>query len=269
MGESFENDGPAQAASPGRWSEQQIRELYGETFAAEVAGRTGVLHVAAVWRRPDGVLMNLAINDAMPRSRSDKFVLALAEARADAIVTSGRNLRHEPHLVHAIDGPHAGDLAAWRQHVLGRVEPPWTVVLTRRGEVDLAHPIFHSGSRPMVFCTGTGATRDDAGGRGVEWVPRPGGDLRSLIDYLRMERGCQRVLLEVGPSTAAEAYDEPNIVDELLLSICVADRIDKGAEGDPFLSLGRVAEAGLELVSEVERQEESGPWLFRRYGRRR
>ena len=197
-------------------------------------------------------------------------MLALAEARADAIVTSGRNLRHEPQLVHAIDGPHAADLPEWRRHQLGRTEPPWTAVLSAGERVDLDHPIFRRWTRPMIFCTSANAARlaEAAAARGIEVVGRERPSLASLLEHLRVERGCRTLLLEVGPSTAAEMYPERPGVDELLLSVCSAERVEEAAKGEPFIPIEQLAAAGLELVSEVEREEESGLWLFQRYCRR-
>ena len=107
---------------------RRIRELY----AADLQSEAGLLHVAVVWRSPGQGLINIAMNDAKPASPTDDFVLGLARARADAIVTTGANLRLEPRLTHAYHGDPrtAGALEAWRRDVLGKGDAPVSVVLT-------------------------------------------------------------------------------------------------------------------------------------------
>jgi hypothetical protein len=257
-----------------------VAALYGQ----DLREATGVIHVTSAWRPPGGGLESLAINDATPRSRSDEFVLALARARADALVTTGRILRKEPDLIHQAhdhqqeDGRDAReddgvvsarDLGAWRREVLGRSKPTWTVVLTRGAGIDLDHPVLR-GPAPRLLYTSDAAAAALAGAartRGIRLVGAAHPSLRGLLAWLRREGGCACVLVEAGASTSADLYCAPVEVDELLLSVCGAERVVARARGPALPADEDIAAAGLRLKSECTLVEESGPWSFRRYVR--
>ena len=129
--------------------QQRIVELYGPAPVGEV----GVLHGLALWKAPSGPPRVLRIDENTPRSETDRFVLHLARARADAIVTSGSILRSEPQLSHEI-GHDAGmkhELDAWRREVYGHANPPLSLVLTRGANLDLAHPFFADPVGKIVY----------------------------------------------------------------------------------------------------------------------
>lgn len=243
----------------------KIDTLYG----GDLAGARGVIHVASVWADPQGELHNLLINDVTPLSLLDEFVLSLARMRADAIVTTGRILRLEPEMTHAPDEDEAEDLLDWRAVRLGRDAAPLSVVLSRGDNVDLDHPALRSWTRAMIYTSEVGARglQGQAGARGIELVSEREPSLRSLVDYLIDDRGCETVVVETGPSTVAELYAGPARVDELMLSVCRCEAIPDDARGAPFVSRESMAEAGLVLQSELSSEEESGPWSFQRYRR--
>lgn len=249
--------------------------IYGcrlETVDAD--GRLRVLHPTAVWRRGDGALVTLEINDATPPSAHDFFVLNLCRARADAIVTTGKILRQERELRHDLQGsgrvPEA--LAAWRRESLGKGSPPYSLVLTSGRGLDLGHPLFHGATRPLVFTSRDGRERigGEAARAGVEvaGVDEPG--LRSAIAFARERLGAATVSIEAGPSTSAALYEPPAVaVDELLLSVYESAELDERARGKPFLDPRRI-EALFERPRPFYRATAaSGPWSFSRYLRRR
>jgi riboflavin biosynthesis pyrimidine reductase len=264
-----------------RETEERIRAIYGDVLT----DTPGVLHVASVWCDGAGDYFALRIGAGTPRSATDVFSLALARARCDAIVTTGRILREEPGLRHAL--PVA--LAHWRRERLAKTHAPVSVVLTRRSDLDLAHPLVAPGREGEAFDPGlprqativvtapaaaaalrarVAAAGDRAGTRvPVEAVglARPG--LRELLTWLRDERGFASACVEAGPSTARDLYDEPLAVDELMLSQLHVPALPVGVCGGAFADLARI-ERRFALASEHESDEESGRWSFRRLLRR-
>jgi riboflavin biosynthesis pyrimidine reductase len=238
------------------------RELLGDDPAR--AGR--VLHVAAVWQDGAGVARVLRIGPETPRSRHDTFLLALARARAEAIVTTGKILREEPALTHGLLGPPAlrNALAAWRRERLVLGLDPWLLVLSSGRGLDPAHPAFHAPLRPLLFVPAEAATglreRFAETDARVVSVPKP--DVRLALDHLG-RLGARRVTIEAGPTTARELYAEPVHVDELWLA-SFAGQPAEAVIGEPFVDETRLA-AALPLATEpVAREEPSGPWRFLR-----
>ncbi|TFH22833.1 MAG: hypothetical protein E4H03_07570, partial [Myxococcales bacterium] len=190
---------------------RRVRQIYDD----DLTGAAGVLHVLAAWQPPPvngrlSPLVALTTGAAMPESRTDPFVLRVARARADAIITTGRNLRAEPTLTHSLESRRTDTsiVRAWRTEIVGKSSPTASVVLTRGAEVDLSHPLFHGDNRRTIF-TSTAAARSlraAAAAAGVEviGVDRPG--IHAAITWLREERDYATVCVEVGPSTGAELY---------------------------------------------------------------
>lgn len=246
--------------------ERRAVALYGGAVQAQ----TGVLHVTAVWRSPSGELRTLRITPATPRSETDAFVLALARARADAIVTTGKILRDEPELSHAIED--AG-LLAWRRERVGRSEPARSVVLTSGREIDWSHPILRGGARVLLVTSHEGARRLEDGRRAavadVEVMARQDPGLRDTVLMLRRDLGCATIAVEAGPSTSRQLYRDPALVDELLLSVYEEPDLPAEVCGEASLEPDRIAELFGPPHHEVSRRERSGRWSFRRYLRKR
>jgi len=242
----------------------------GGDAAAEMAATEGVIHVTAVGRTPDRGLEVIAIDDGAPRSSTDFFLLNLARARADAILTTGRILRAEPGVHHALQGTgeEPAQLAAWRREVLGKTSAPRSVVLTSGRDVDLSHRMFH-GARPALVATGpagAAALRRRTGEADFEIAEFPDPDLRSVVARLARD-GCSAISIEAGPSSNLDLYRPPLAVDEIMLSTWedrpLPDRLGAGH----FLD-----EAGIDARLPLRgptawRQEESGRWSFRRQRR--
>jgi riboflavin biosynthesis pyrimidine reductase len=242
---------------------ERIRALYGE----ELATAPPVLQPMSVWSDAGGRLFTLRIGPASPRSATDRFVLGLSRARADAIVTTGRILREEPDLRHDLGDR---DLAAWRAERTGRPGPPVSVVLTRREDLDFGHPLFASGSASspvMVVSSEENARALARRAPSVEVAGRPRTDLRTTIAWLRAERGFASLCIEAGPSTSLALYRPPLAVDELLLSVYQERSLPKAARGAAFLDRADLDRL-LAQRSECAREEESGRWTFFRFSAR-
>jgi riboflavin biosynthesis pyrimidine reductase len=242
------------------------RALLGDDPAR--AGR--VLHVASVWRDEAGAARVLRIGAKTPRSRHDAFLLALARARAEAIVTTGKILREEPALTHGLLGPPAlrAALSAWRRERLVLGLDPWLLVLSSGRSLDPAHPAFHAAVRPLLFVPSAAATglRERFAETDVRVVSAPAPDVRLALDHLR-RLGAKRITIEAGPTTARALYEAPIRVDELWLAIFEGARPDDEAIGESFPDDATLAAALPRASEPVARDEPSGRWSFLRRSR--
>jgi len=242
------------------------RELLGD----DPARASRVVHVAAVWRDPDGVARVLRIRPETPKSRHDVFLLSLARARAEAIVTTGRILREEPALTHGLRGPAElrAALAAWRRERLVLGHEPWLLVLSSGADLDPLHPAFHGKLRPLLFVPSVEAAhlreRFAATDVRVASVPRP--SARLALDHL-LRLGAKRITIEAGPTAARELYDQPPRVDELWLATYLGAPPPPEVIGEPLVDDARLAAVLPSASMPVTRDEPSGPWRFERRGR--
>jgi len=243
------------------------RELLGDDPAR--CGR--VLHVASVWREPDGGARVLRIEPRTPQSRHDVFLLALARARAEAIVTTGRILREEPALTHGLRGPPElrSALAAWRRERLVLAHDPWLLVLSSGRGLDPLHPAFHAPLRPILFVPSAAAAglRERFADTDVRVASVPQPNVRFALDHLR-RLGAKRITLEAGPTTARELYDDPPRVDELWLATYAGKEPPAGVVGEPFVPDVQLAAVFPETSAEAVRDEASGTWCFVRHHQR-
>jgi len=225
-------------------------------------GPAGVVHVTAVGRVADRGLAVIRICPEAPTSETDAFSLAVARARADAIVTTGSILRAEAAVSHD-PGP---ELRAWRRESLGKDASPTLAILTRGG-IPPGHPAL-AGARVLVGTTRTSAAElgPAIASETTEVVGLADSSLRGLIDEL-VRRGHRDICVEAGPSTSAGLYDAPLAVDELMLSIFeetpLQDTLVAGRFPDEATLRARFGPA----TSEMAWLEESGRWRFRRFTR--
>jgi riboflavin biosynthesis pyrimidine reductase len=232
---------------------------------AQLLGR-GVVHVTATVRVA-GARHVLAIGPHAPKSEADFFVLAATRARADALITSARNLRSEPDLRHDFPAPWAEALGAYRS-ALGKPGRVVCAILTRDGELPRDHVSFEDGTPKLVITSRATAARlgtslaDLAEVVGVD-DPGPEAAIRVLA-----ARGHALISLEAGPSTLAPLYADPGRrhVDELLLSTFEAALSDPGGLG-PALPSDAALVGGLRLCAESRVQEPAGPFHFACYQR--
>lgn len=226
-----------------------------------------VLHVTALYQPPHGDARTLRIGPDSPKSAHDYFALQLARARADAIVVTGKVLRDEPTLGYALTGPaRAGDaLRAFRRERAGRQEHPWLCVLTSGDGFDDDHPALHSDVRPLILTTDAGRAR--LAHSRHEVVALPALSVRTAVAWLRDTRRARCVSIEAGPSTSRALYDEPSLVDELLLSLYLGEAPPPHVIGEPLLPIARVRTLLPRSSAGSDVQEPSGPWRFQRFWR--
>jgi riboflavin biosynthesis pyrimidine reductase len=247
--------------------EQRISEIYD----ADIQRDKGVVHVTSVWAESSRRMITLRIGPETPPSETDSFVLNVARARADGIVTTGKTLREEKTVTHDLQGPGpvSQALTKWRLERLKKHEPPTSVVLTSGRQVDLEHPLFRCGTVPMIFTSREGARElaNRAGSKGIEVVEREKPSLRDAILYLAEERGFETIVIEAGPSSSRTLYQPPVAVNELMLSTYLERRLSRSVQGGAFFSLQQLGLIFPMAGSAFTSEEESGRWNFQRYTR--
>jgi riboflavin biosynthesis pyrimidine reductase len=201
---------------------------------------------------------------------SDRFLMGLLRACADAVVLGAGTLRATPghlwtpaHVYPAL----ATEFIALRS-ALGRSAEPTLVLLTATGDLDFKHPALVKGA--IVITTEGGAkTIGDRLPATCELVVMGKGkslDLNRAIGELR-GRGLDVLLCEGGPHVIGQLLED-GILDEVFLTV------------SPVLA-GRGDEPRLGMVEGVELLPAKGAWsrllsarrhgdyLFLRYGVRR
>jgi riboflavin biosynthesis pyrimidine reductase len=241
------------------------RAIYGMWDSAP----TGVIHTVAAARCTPGQLHVIKIQEGAPKSSSDAFVLRFWRAHYDAILTTGQILRDEPTLSYAQsgDGPLALGLTRYREQVLGKSGPTRCVILTRGLQLSADHPVFRDrhGLELIVLTPPQNvAELQEMLGDRAEVVGLPQLDARRALDFLQ-RTGATCIGVEAGPSVAGTLYGAEPVVDHLMLSVCEATLPAHGVGG--ALPPDDVLFAGLRLVSEVTRAEESGTWRFQHWQR--
>ena len=227
---------------------------------------SGVLHCVSSLRAADGRLHVIKINEHAPRSATDFFVLNLARASADAIVTSAQVVRAEPQLSHELQGPLAQGLLRYRREVLGKLEPPTSAILTRSAQLPAAHRVFRDRMQTLVLTEPeqAPALAQQLQAAGAQVLGVPALDLRVAVALL-LQRGARSVLVEAGPSLASQLYDPPACVQHLWLSR-YDGALDVRALGGA-LPAESLLLSGMRCVSEHVVQEPSGPWRFQDWQR--
>lgn len=242
----------------------QIEALYGPG----VGRAPPVLHVTALWRALTGERHTLRIVPATPRSHTDRFVLGVARARADAILCTGKILREEPGLRHVyLDDPEEDRaMAAWRRETLGRADRPQSVVLSSGHGLDWRHPLFRDESPAWVYTGEVAASslRREVP-RGVRVIASAAPGVRAALSFLAGEG--LRVAVEAGASTTRDLYRTPVAVDEVMLSEFLGDSVPVEVVG-PRFEVSAILERDFYAAAAGESLESSGPWRFARYLRR-
>lgn len=255
--------------------ERKLEPLFGKQV--DWQRERGVVHVTAIGSHPRATI---AVGPASPRSRTDRFVLGFARARADLIVTTGAILRAEPALVHKTSEDPREETAwqHWRADRLGRSSGPLLLVLTGSGEIPLDHPAVRSSPHTIVWTTRTGRARLAAAPARVELLV--GGDspeaaeaspmsaLGAAIRALRERPGIETIVLEAGPRSTQGLYGAGAIVDELLLSVFLGGSFPAVAGPELPAAESLAAHFGAAAPrTRVRIEEESGGWIFERYRR--
>jgi riboflavin biosynthesis pyrimidine reductase len=205
-------------------------------------------------------------------NQHDHMVMGLLRAVADAIVVGAGTLRSaRQHLwtASAIYKPLAEEYQQLRSR-LGKSEPPLNVIVTARGALDMALPVFQSGKVPVLIVTthvGAEHIRTQALPHSVELAAvQPEGVLsaRAILDAVSAARPGDLILVEGGPQLMGDFFTE-HALDELFLTLApqVAGR-DSSSER-PGLVAGKRFAPEHPLWGTLVGVKRGGSHLFLRY----
>jgi riboflavin biosynthesis pyrimidine reductase len=154
-------------------------------------------------------------------NESDRFVMGLLRAAADAVLIGSGTLRASSRGLWTPERvfPAAADGFAELRRRLDRPAVPERVVVTGTGSIPPSHPLFADGA--LVLTTETGAGRLDGRLPRASTIVSLGKservDLRAAVAALRA-RGHELILSEAGPRVFASLL-EAELVDELFLTV--------------------------------------------------
>ncbi|GCE07932.1 RibD family protein [Dictyobacter aurantiacus] len=160
-------------------------------------------------------------------SPHDHLVMGLLRSVADAVIIGAGTLRAvspEHRWTAQYIYPALGDVYQQLRLRLGKPEPPLNVVVTARGDLNLALPLFQSGDVPVMIVTTTqGATYLSArlippAVRVVDMQPTGPLRARSIVRAVCEARPCQMILVEGGPQVLGDFLTE-HLLDELFLTL--------------------------------------------------
>jgi riboflavin biosynthesis pyrimidine reductase len=205
-------------------------------------------------------------------NKQDRMVMGLLRAVADAVVIGAGTQRSVPkhRLAAQYIYPGLADVFQELRITMGKSEPPLNVIVTARGDLNLALPIFQSGEVPVLIVTNTHGEeriRQQRLSPSVQVISVHGSGLLSASDILnaiRLARQSEILLVEGGPQLMGNFLEERRL-DELFLTLApqVAGR-DKFAQR-PGLVAGKLFAPEHPLWGTLIGVKRGGSHLFLRY----
>jgi riboflavin biosynthesis pyrimidine reductase len=214
----------------------ELRDLYGGDlhFEQPAGGRPYVIgnFVSSV----DGIVSyripgKAGGGDISGFSEPDRFVMGLLRASADAVMIGAGTLQATPagHMwtPEAVYPPAAEYYRNYRKAVLGKAEPPVTVVVSASGVVDLSRPMFRNSAIAIrILTTAKGRDRLSAAGaaglRSTELIvlDHAGEAIQpsAMLQFLQATCGVRLLLHEGGPKLFGE-FVAAGLVDEFFLTL--------------------------------------------------
>lgn len=213
---------------------EELRLFYGGDLRFPPSGRRRPYVIGNFVSTVDGVVSyeiagKSGGGDISGFDESDRFIMGLLRASADAVMVGSRTLHQtSPEHLFVADRvyPEACDLyACYRSETLKKTAPPLQVVVSGSGRVDLTRAIFLTpGIRSLIVTTQAG--RDLLAANGVESLAST--EIRSLegpiiaptsiLELLHAEFGVSILIHEGGP-TLFGRFVADRCVDELFLTV--------------------------------------------------
>ena len=209
--------------NPGLGLPPELKEIYGGDWIVPDTSAKPYSYSNFVMSHDGRVSFNLPGHegggDVSGFNRHDQWLMALARARADAVVVGANTLRTESEHEWT-----AGFIFPQDEQAFGsfrsaenRKELPLQVIVTRSGDVKADAEIFQNGKHNILIAT------SEIGSRHLSGASLPNTevivfgeaevDLEKLYGFLHKEYGCQTILCEGGPKlygslVAANQLDE-------------------------------------------------------------
>lgn len=205
-------------------------------------------------------------------NQHDRMVMGLLRAVAGAVIVGAGTLRSVPQ--HRWTAryiyPTLADAYQELRTTLGESEPPLNVVVTARGELNLALPVFQSGEVPVLIVT---STHGEERIRQQQLPPavqvtsvRSAGGIsaRDILEAVRRARQTDIILVEGGPQLMGNFFEERRL-DELFLTLApqIAGRDETTQR--PGLVAGKLFAPEHPLWGTLIGVKRGGSHLFLRY----
>ena len=208
----------------------------------------------------------------------DRALMGLLRATADAIIMGAGTLRTAPHhlLTPEYAHPPLGEAYTEFRDMMGKTEPPLSVIVTATGDVDTSAALFRAGARVLVVTTPAGQERLESVGL-PQWVrvEVPEGAqansegkltaeamLRAVRRALHMDTGV--VLVEGGPHLIGNFFVD-GCLDEMFLTLSPQVVGRDGRGGRPGLVEGRSLAPEHPAWGTLVGVRRAGSHLFLRY----
>lgn len=203
----------------------------------------------------------------------DRLVMGLLRAMADVVIVGAGTLRADPEhrWTAAYIAPSFAGAFQVLRNTLGKSETPLNVIVTARGAVNLALPVFQAGEIPVLIVTtthGEKRLRQQRLPLGVEVsaVQSAAGTLnaRAILEAVSRVRQSDVVLVEGGPQLMGDIF-AARALDELFLTLApqIAGR-DGSARRPGFVAGKRFAPEN-PLWGTLIGVKRGGSHLFLRY----
>lgn len=202
----------------------------------------------------------------------DRFVMGLLRVVADTVIVGAGTLRSVPDHLWTAEYiyPDLADLYKEARRRLGKPEPPWNVIVTASGELDLGLPVFQSGLVPVLIVTttqGANQIREHKLPPHVQIAAvQHAGRLsaNAILDEVLRVHPMEVILIEGGPQLMGNFFAE-KCLDELFLTFSpqVAGR-DHSVERPGFVT-GQMFAPEEPLWGTLAGVKRGGSHLFLRY----
>jgi riboflavin biosynthesis pyrimidine reductase len=222
------------------------------------------------------------VGDISGHNAHDRALMGLLRALADAVIVGAGTLRAEPrhvwtpaHIFPAL----AGEYQALRE-ALDKPQPPLTVLVTARGDLDLSWSVFTGGQAPVLLVTTA------EGGRALRRQPLPPGVALAEVagttgvitapeviaaTSAAIRQGSQpastgpaTLLVEGGPHLLGD-FLAAQLLDEQFLTLAPHIAGRDGSANRPGLVGGHLFAPEHILVAQLRSVRRAGSHLFLRY----
>jgi len=203
----------------------------------------------------------------------DRLVMGVLRAIADVVIVGAGTLRADPQhrwTAAYVAPSFAGEFQTLRT-ALGKSPSPLNVIVTARGAVNLALPVFQSGEVPVLIVTtthGEKRLRQQRLPPGVEVsaVQSAAGTLkaRAILEAVSRVRLSDVVLVEGGPQLMGDIFAE-RALDELFLTLAPQIAGREGSATRPGLVAGKRFAPESPLWGTLIGVKRGGSHLFLRY----
>src|SRR5436305_6886681 len=244
-----------------------LERIYGGIgFADEVVYSNFVTSIDGVAALGDGKSAGSVIS---AKATSDRFLMGLLRACADAVLIGGGTLAATPghHWTAEHVAPHFAESFGALRRSLGRSGDPRLVVMTAHGKLDVKHVAVLGGA--TIVTSEAGAKKlEGTLPEGCEVVVAGSGedvDIPGALDALR-GRGFDVVLTEGGPSVMGHLL-RAQVLDEMFLTASPV-LAGRDSEDRPGMVAGIELLPGSGVWSRLLSVRRHGDYLFLRYGLR-